>query len=253
MRMRGKAAVVTGAASGIGSAVSKAFYDAGSSLILIDKNDDGLKERYDSYGFNPERTLLLTGDCQDNNFVYKIPSMIEEKFPIVDVLFNGAGISEYGQLKDFSDEKIDLLFSVNVASVIRLTKVLIPLLERGAGSSIINVASQLAYAGAMNRSVYAATKGAMISFTRALALEYAEKNIRVNCLLPGAIRTAMLKRSLSLAVDPDLAEANSRNRHAMKRFGRPEEVANAAVFLASDESSFVTGAEITVDGGWLVA
>jgi NAD(P)-dependent dehydrogenase (short-subunit alcohol dehydrogenase family) len=126
------------------------------------------------------------------------------------------------------------------------------MIARGKGA-IITVASQLALAGGRRSAAYVASKGAVLSLTRSVALDYAEQGIRANTLVPGAIETPFLERGLSRANSPDAARAASKARHAMGRFGSPEEVARAALFLASDESSFTTGAELRVDGGWLAA
>jgi NAD(P)-dependent dehydrogenase (short-subunit alcohol dehydrogenase family) len=119
--------------------------------------------------------------------------------------------------------------------------------------AIVTIASQLARAGGRSNAAYVASKGAVLALTRAVALDYADKGIRCNTVLPGATETPMLNRSFSRAPDPDAARDQSRTRHAMGRFGKPEEIATAIVYLASGDASFVTGTELPVDGGWLAA
>jgi NAD(P)-dependent dehydrogenase (short-subunit alcohol dehydrogenase family) len=123
-----------------------------------------------------------------------------------------------------------------------------------AGSgSVITVGSQLAYAGGRGNAAYIASKGAVISLTRTAALEHAADNVRVNVMIPGAIDTPLLKRGMNRHADPEAARARSQGRHAMGRFGTPREIAKGALYLASDDSAFVTGSELVMDGGWLAA
>jgi 2-keto-3-deoxy-L-fuconate dehydrogenase len=126
-------------------------------------------------------------------------------------------------------------------------------MQRQHKGSIITVASQLAIAGGRNNSAYIAAKGAIISLTRTMAVDFATDGIRVNAIAPGAIETPLLQRSFARHADPGAVRETSRNRHAMRRFGKPEEIAEAALYLASDASSFTTGTVLPVDGGWLAA
>src|SRR5258708_11964856 len=147
----------------------------------------------------------------------------------------------------------DAVFRTNVGGTWLWSRAAVPEMQRQGGGSIITLASQLAMAGGRNNSAYIAAKGAIISLTRTMALDFATDGIRVNAIAPCAIDTPMLRRSFVRHAYPDAAREASKNRHAMKRFGRPEAVAEAALPLASDGSSFTTGTVMVVDGGWLAA
>jgi NAD(P)-dependent dehydrogenase (short-subunit alcohol dehydrogenase family) len=147
----------------------------------------------------------------------------------------------------------DAVFRTNVGGTWLWSRAAVPEMQRQGSGSVITLASQLAIAGGKSNSAYIAAKGAIISLTRTMALDFATDGIRVNAIAPGAIDTPMLRRSFSRHADPEPVREASRNRHAMKRFGKAEEVAEAALHLASDASSFTTGTVMVVDGGWLVA
>ena len=147
----------------------------------------------------------------------------------------------------------DAVFSTNVGGTWLWARAAVPEMQRQGKGSIITFASQLAIAGGRNNSAYIAAKGAIISLTRTMALDFAMDGIRVNAIAPGAIDTPMLRRSFARHADPDQVREASRNRHAMKRFGKAQDVAEAALHLASDASSFTTGTVMVVDGGWLAA
>ena len=147
----------------------------------------------------------------------------------------------------------DAVFRTNVGGTWLWSRAAVPEMQRQGNGSIITLASQLAIAGGKGNSAYIAAKGAIISLTRTMALDFATDGIRVNAIAPGAIDTPMLRRSFARDADPEPVREASRNRHAMKRFGKAEEVAEAALHLASDVSSFTTGTVMVVDGGWLVA
>jgi NAD(P)-dependent dehydrogenase (short-subunit alcohol dehydrogenase family) len=152
-----------------------------------------------------------------------------------------------------SPEDWDAVFRTNVGGTWLWARAVIPAMQEEGGGSIITTASQLALAGGARSSAYIAAKGAILSLTRTMALDFAEDGIRVNAVVPGAIDTPMLARGWGRNADPEAAKAKSRARHAMGRFGRPEEVAEAVLFLASNASAFTTGTTLAVDGGWLAA
>jgi 2-keto-3-deoxy-L-fuconate dehydrogenase len=162
-----------------------------------------------------------------------------------------AGISVGKALADTSEEDWDRVFAVNARGTFLWFKAVLPgMLERG-GGSLIAIASQLAVAGPRSNCAYAASKGAVVSLVKSVALDYADRGIRANALLPGATETPLLERAFARSGDPQTARETLRKRHPAGRFGRPEEIAAAALFLASDGSSFVTGAALPVDGGFL--
>jgi NAD(P)-dependent dehydrogenase (short-subunit alcohol dehydrogenase family) len=164
-----------------------------------------------------------------------------------------AGFSCGGTVLTTDPADWDAVFRTNVGGTWLWSRAAVPEMQRRGGGSIITLASQLAIAGGRGNSAYIAAKGAIISLTRTMALDFATDGIRVNAIAPGAIDTPMLRRSFARHADPEPVREASRGRHAMKRFGKAEEVAEAALHLASDASSFTTGTVMVVDGGWLVA
>jgi NAD(P)-dependent dehydrogenase (short-subunit alcohol dehydrogenase family) len=171
----------------------------------------------------------------------------------LDVLMAAAGFSCGGTVLTTDPADWDAVFRTNVGGTWLWSRAAVPEMQRQGSGSIITLASQLAIAGGKGNSAYIAAKGAIISLTRTMALDFATDGIRVNAIAPGAIDTPMLRRSFARHADSEPVRQASRNRHAMKRFGKAEEVAEAALHLASDASSFTTGTVMVVDGGWLVA
>jgi 2-keto-3-deoxy-L-fuconate dehydrogenase len=178
---------------------------------------------------------------------------VRRRWHRVDCLVTSAAISTGGIATATSDADWDRVFSINVKGTFLWCKAVLPHLAKQGGGSIITIASQLALSGGRGNASYVASKGAVLSLTRSIALDYAAQGVRCNALVPAAIETPLLRRSFQRQPDPAAAEARSIDRHPLGRFGRTEEVASAAVFLASDESSFTTGAILPVDGGWLAA
>jgi NAD(P)-dependent dehydrogenase (short-subunit alcohol dehydrogenase family) len=171
----------------------------------------------------------------------------------LDVLMTAAGFSCGGTVLTTDPADWDAVFRTNVGGTWLWARAAVPEMQRRSSGSIITLASQLAIAGGRNNSAYIAAKGAIISLTKTMALDFATDGIRVNAIAPGAVDTPMLQRSFARHADPEPVREASRNRHAMKRFGKADEVAETALHLASDASSFTTGTVMVVDGGWLAA
>ena len=244
MRLDGKVAVITGGASGIGLASARRFAEAGARVAVVDQDEHALAAM-------PPGMMGLAGDVSDPDQVARCAARLAAELGPVQVLMTSAAISSGKTVEDTSPEEWDRVFRVNVTGTYLWMRAILPGMERGA--SIVTVASQLAQAGARANAAYVASKGAVISLTRTVALDVAPRGIRVNALLPGAIDTPLLARSFGRRADPDAAREASRTRHPLGRFGRPEEVAEAALYLASDASAFTTGVALPVDGGWLAA
>jgi NAD(P)-dependent dehydrogenase (short-subunit alcohol dehydrogenase family) len=171
----------------------------------------------------------------------------------LDVLMTAAGWSCGGTVLTTDPADWDAVFRTNVGGTWLWSRAAVPPMQRQGKGSIITLASQLAIAGGRGNSAYIAAKGAIVSLTRTMAVDFAPDGIRVNAIAPGAIDTPMLRRSFARHADPEPVREASRQRHAMKRFGQAEEVAETALHLASDASSFTTGTVMPVDGGWLAA
>lgn len=245
-KLLGKIVYITGASKGIGRGIAKEFAKEGA-FVLIGFNSDleGAEET-----LNRVKALGGTGEILGGNVTNKeerenIINTIKNKFGKLDILVNNAGISKIGLFMDASDEEIDSIMNVNLIGAMKLTRDAMDLLREGKNASIINISSIWGNVGASCEVLYSTTKGGVNLFTKALAKEIAPWGIRVNCIAPGVINTEM-NSWLSQEEKESLEE-----EIPMNRFGEVEEVGKIAVFLGSDDSSYLTGQILTVDGGML--
>jgi 2-keto-3-deoxy-L-fuconate dehydrogenase len=244
MKLKDKVAIVTGAASGIGAEIARVFAREGARVALVDR---------DAIDAPPAGALVFQGDVSDAAFATKTVADVMKAWERLDVVLTAAGMSVGKKLADTTEEEWDRVFAVNAkGTFLWLKATLAPMIASG-GGSMITVASQIPLSGGRSTASYASSKGAVIALTKSVALDYAADNIRVNALAPGAIDTPFLHRSFTRAADSAAARQSSIDRHPMKRFGTVEEVAKAALFLASDDSSFTTGSVLMVEGGWNAA
>ena len=253
MKLAGKTALVTGAGSGIGQAIALLFATEGAQLALVDRDEAGLAETEGQIAAAGGAAIIQCGDVGAVGFAEAAVAACTARFSGLDVLVTAAGFSCGGTVTTTAPDDWDAVFRANVGGTFLFARATIPQMQARGGGAIVTFASQLALAGGRGNSAYIAAKGAILSLTRTMALDYAADGIRVNAIAPGAIDTPMLRRSFSRHADPEPVREASRSRHAMKRFGRAEEVAQAALYLASDASSFSTGTTMVVDGGWLAA
>jgi 2-keto-3-deoxy-L-fuconate dehydrogenase len=253
MRLQGRTAIITGAGSGIGRASALLFAKEGAYLALVDRDRADLQQTLTAIeGAKGEASVHL-GDVGDADFARAAVADLTARRGRLDALVTAAGFSCGGNVLTTDPADWDAVFRTNVGGTWLWSRAAVPEMQRQGRGSIITLASQLAIAGGSNNSAYIAAKGAIISLTRTMALDFAMDGIRVNAIAPGAIDTPMLRRSFARYADPDQVREASRHRHAMKRFGRAEDVAETALHLASDASSFTTGTVMVVDGGWLAA
>ena len=253
MRLKGRTAIVTGAASGIGRASALMFAQEGAFVALVDRDADGLQQALAAIeGANGEASTHV-GDVGAAGFAPIAVGDIMARRGRLDVLMTAAGFSCGGTVLTTDPADWDAVFRTNVGGTWLWSRAAVPEMQRQGSGSIITLASQLAIAGGRNNSAYIAAKGAIVSLSKTMALDFASDGIRVNTIAPGAIDTPMLRRSFARYADPEPVREASRNRHAMMRFGKADEVAEAALYLASDASSFTTGTVMVVDGGWLAA
>ncbi len=253
MRLKGRTAIVTGAASGIGRATARLFSKEGAFVALVDRDAAGLAETIASTRDGNGDGSVHVGDVSDADFAKAVVAEIVACHGRLDVLVTAAGFSCGGTVVTTDPADWDAVFRTNVGGTWLWARAAVPQMQRQGKGSIITLASQLAIAGGKGNSAYIAAKGAIISLTRTMAVDFATDGIRVNAIAPGAIDTPLLRRSFARHADPEPVREASRNRHAMKRFGNAEEVAETALHLASDASSFTTGTVMVVDGGWLAA
>ena len=248
MRLKDKVTIITGASSGIGRETAILFGKEGAKVVCVDINDDGGQETVEAITQAGGSAIYVHADQSKAAEVEGMVKTAEETYGRLDVLFNNAGISHAADddALNTTEEVWDVTFDVNVKGVFLCCKYGIPALRRAGGGSIINTASFVAHLGAATPQLaYTASKGAVLSMTRELATIHARENIRVNALCPGPLRTELLMKYLDT---PE--KKNRRLVHVpMGRFGEAEEIAKAVLYLASDDSSFVTGTSFMVDGG----
>jgi 2-keto-3-deoxy-L-fuconate dehydrogenase len=253
MRLAGRTAIVTGAGSGIGRASAVLFAQQGAFVVLVDRDRTGLQEILEVIEAAKGEASAHVGDVGEAEFAQTVVGETMIRRGQIDVLMTAAGFSCGGTVLTTDPADWDAVFRTNVGGTWLWSRAVVPKMQQQGSGSIITLASQLAIAGGSNNSAYIAAKGAIISLTRTMAVDFATDGIRVNAIAPGAIDTPMLRRSFARHADPEPVREASRNRHAMKRFGNAEEVAETALHLASDASSFTTGSVMVVDGGWLAA
>jgi len=243
-RLEGKVAIVTGAASGIGEATALRFAEEGALTVLADLNEelgDDLVER----AGGPERSLFVATDVANERDVDRLIEAAVERFGGLDVLFNNAGIGYFGATKGLDTGKWNRIIEVDLNSVFYGCRAAIPHLENRGGGAIVNTASVSGLGGDHAFSAYNAAKGAVVNYTRNLALDLGRIGIRANAVCPGLIETPLAR---GLVRNPNVAAFYAEN-HPMRRPGKASEVAALVAFLASDDASYVNGAIIPVDGG----
>jgi 2-keto-3-deoxy-L-fuconate dehydrogenase len=253
MRLNGKKAIITGAASGIGLATAMAFAREGASLVLVDRDAAALDAAMRALALPAERCRIAAGDVIDEAVARRTVEETVAAWGTVDVLLTAAGISRGKSTHETDLALWNEVMGVNVTGTFLWVRECLKPMMAAKSGSIITIASQLGRAGGRNNAAYVTSKGAVIALTKVTAVDYAPHGIRCNTILPGATETPLLERSFGRQPDPGAARERSRLRHPMARFGKVEEIAEAAVYLASDAASFTTGIELPVDGGWLAA
>ena len=253
MRLEGKAALVTGGGSGIGRATAVLFAREGAQVVVSDMNEASVIETAEQVSAEGGDAQFVTGDVSSGVDAERMVQAAIDAYGRLDILVNSAGISARNALPGGAshEEVWDKVMDVNLKGTYLVSWHAVPEMEKTGGGSIINLASIMALVGyPVGRgggfNPYNASKGGVLQFTRNLAIDMAGKNIRVNCICPGYVETNLTR---PLTDDPDSYAALAA-RHPAGRLGQPEDIANAALFLASDESAFVTGAPLIVDGGY---
>lgn len=248
-RFGGRVVVITGGASGIGLAAARLFAAEGARLALVDRDEAGLAAAAAALGGD---VLTLPGDVACETTVAAHAATVAERLGPVAVLLTAAGFSNGLAVPDCPLDGWQAVLRTNLdGTFLWCRAALRQMLAAGQGGALVLVGSQLALAGGRSNAAYLASKGAVMSLARSMALDHAAAGIRVNVVVPGAIDTPLLRRSFARAADPAAAEARSVARHPMGRLGQADEVARAVLWLASDEASFTTGTCLAVDGGWL--
>jgi NAD(P)-dependent dehydrogenase (short-subunit alcohol dehydrogenase family) len=252
MRLRDKVAIITGAGSGQGRAAAKIFAREGAAVVIAEWNEENGRQVEKEILADGQQALFIKTDVSDEESIVSLVDEVMNRYGKIDVVFNNAGIgfsanSKYKMASLIETPQLDWnnIIGINLNGVYLLCKHVLPIMIRQNGGSIVNNASLNGISGVTGADAYTAAKGGVVALTRVMAVDYGKYNIRVNCICPGAIDTPMIAEVLSV---PEFAEKFAEGC-PLRRVGKPEEIANAALFLASEESSYVTGLIMPVDGG----
>ena len=243
MRLKDKTAIITGGGTGIGLATARAFYQEGAKIILFGRRKEKLEKAVEKLGGS---AIIVQGDMTNNNDLDQLINETLHNFKKIDILVNNAGLFSSSPLHEISDSQWDEIMDINIRSVFQLTRRVLPVMLSQKYGSIIHISSILGLIAVPQVAAYNVSKGALNQFSRSIAVEYGSSGIRSNSICPGLIATDM---TADLMKDADLMKEWSKE-YPIGRFGKPEDVANACLYLASDESSFVTAITLPVDGGF---
>ncbi len=238
-----KTALVTGATGGIGRAICRTLYQQGANLVLTDMNQETLNEFAKELG---ARAVGIAANISDANSMQNLLTKAKEKFENIDILVNNAGINRDTLSIRMSDEQWESVLNVNLTAGFRLTRSLMPQMMKKRWGRVISMASIVGVIGNVGQANYAASKGGLIAMTKSVAQEVAGRGITLNCIAPGFIGTPMTERL------PDEVKQAMLDRIPMKRMGTPQDIANVVAFLASEESAYITGQTLNVNGGMLM-
>jgi NAD(P)-dependent dehydrogenase (short-subunit alcohol dehydrogenase family) len=250
-KLYGKTALITGGAGGIGRATALLFASEGAAVGIVDLNQEQGQEVAREISTAGGRAIFERANVTCPADCRRVVERTVHEFGGIHILFNNAGIIRRASVVEISEHDWDEVIAVNVKSIFLMSREIIPIMAQAEGGSIINTASGWGMVGGPRAAAYCASKGAVVLMTKAMAIDHGRQKIRVNCICPGDTDTAMLRgeaRQMGAAEDRFLADSAQR---PLGRIGTPEEIAQAALFLASDAASFVTGAAMVVDGGGL--
>jgi len=255
MRVKDKIVVLTGAASGIGRATAILFAKEGATQVLSDIDEKNLKETLELIEDGKDRTSIMKIDIRSSEEVKRMIDSTIEKHNRIDILIVNAGVVRVGPVETFPDEDYDLLIDVNLKGTHYTCKYAVPYFKKQKSGSIITLASVAAHVGQVAHANYCSTKAGVLGYTRALALDLAPYNVRVNSISPGATDTPMLqsdvaKQARDRGVSYEEIKKEFEKEGVLGRWATPEEIATGILFLATEESSYITGADLRIDGGW---
>ena len=249
-RLDGKVAVVTGAGSGIGRATALLFARVGAAVAILDRDAEAGQTAADEVSAAGGQALFAAADVGRADDCRAAVDRVSAAFGPVDVLVNNAGVGHVGTVLTTTEQDLDRLLSVNVKGVMFMTQAVLPsMVERRTGS-IVNLASIGGVVAVRDRFAYCTTKFAVVGMTKCVALDHADAGVRCNCICPGRVETPFVAARLAEYADPRAAYEQMVSTQLLKRMARPEEVAAAALYLASDAAAFVTGSALVMDAGW---
>jgi len=252
MRLAHSVTLVTGAASGIGAAIATRFAREGAVVYVTDRDGEGATRVAETLRAEGLDARPLALDVTDEAACASVAGRVLREAGHLDVLVNNAGVGAVGTLAEATGEDLDRLYAVNVRGVFNLTKAFLPAMRARRKGNVVNVASIGGVVGIRDRLAYCTTKFAVVGFTKCVALDHAHEGIRANAICPGRVETPFVQQRLAEYPDPEAARREMTATQPIGRMGTPEEIAAAALYLASDESAFVTGTAFAIDGGWTV-
>lgn len=249
-RLEGKSALVTGAGSGIGAAIAETFGAEGAQVFVADINKPAGEEIVSGIKEAGGTASFVALDVASDQQCTEVAAQILRDHEHLDILVNNAGIGHVGTLLQTEGDDLDRLYRVNVRGVFNLSKAFLPSMIEVGNGNIINLASIGGVVAVRDRLAYCTTKFAVVGLTKSIALDHARQGIRCNCICPGRVETPFVAARLKEYPDPEAAYQEMASTQALGRMAKPVEIAHAALYLASDESSFVTGTDFLIDGGW---
>lgn len=244
-----KAAVVTGAGSGIGEAIAHAFAGAGARVFVIDRDEAAATSVASAIAASGGEAMFLKADVSSESDCVQAGRRILDQAGRCDILVNNAGIGHVGTVLTTTGEDLDRLYGVNVKGILHMTRAMLPSMIQRKWGSVINLASIGGVIAVKDRFGYCATKFAVVGMTKCMAVDHADSKVRFNAICPGRVETPFVQARLKEYPDPKKAYEEMASTQLLKRMGRPEEIAAAALYLAADESAFVTGSCLVIDGG----
>lgn len=248
-RLANKVSLITGAGSGIGQAMAVLFAREGSKVAVADLSVEGGQETVRRIREEGGEAEFFQVDVSSAEQVRRMVDAVIARFGRIDVLCNNAGIGVAATVVDTTEEDWDRVIDVDLKGVFLGCKYVIPHMLRQGGGVIVNTASVAGMVGVLNRAAYCAAKAGVIGLTKSIAVDFVTKGIRANCVCPGTVESPWIEKILAQQPDPVAERQRMIERQPMGRMGRPEEIAAAALYLASDEAAFVTGTELVIDGG----
>jgi meso-butanediol dehydrogenase / (S,S)-butanediol dehydrogenase / diacetyl reductase len=252
VKLRDKVVAITGAAAGIGRACCLQFAAEGAKVIAVDLDPAGLSSLAEEIRHTGVEILTIQADVSRAADGERVVATATGSLPAINILFNNAGIVPHGKIHEITESDWDRTMAVNVKSMYLMSHAMIPIFLKHGGGVILNTSSATALRDVVDRAAYSASKGAVLSLTKSMALDYVQDGIRVNCLCPGTIDTPSLHQRLAAFANPEEARKQFVARQPMGRLGTAEEVAKAALFLVSEGAKFITGTAFSIDGGFTV-